>query len=300
MIYIQHGLASNEMHPAKHDLAGCLKKAERLEPISITPQNLKAQKYAAFYAITGEMTGTTRAKSNIQARDVLALDFDQVSPSIPDMNTLESQIKAAFNGYQWYLYPTISNGIKGLRARLLLPLDQPVNKADYKTLTAGVTNQLIKNDILSAADASSFSFAQLFGLPVRTQYTQGQLVRENAGALFPVGRFLAPFKAEIEAHRQVKRPFFVAGRLTNTRRTYTGDLLETILKGIPQGTENGGKGRNATLYEFSCFWLRSQGIRNIAGFRTFLDGVNAEFCQPPLSEHELDQVINSALRGVTK
>lgn len=298
MLYIQHGLASNEMRPAKSDLAGVLKKAERLDAITITPQNLKAQKYAAFYAITGEMTEETRALKNVIARDVLALDFDHVSPSIPDMDTLESKIKAAFNGYQWYLYPTISNGLKGLRARLLVPLDQPVNKADYKALTAGLTTLLIRDGLLTAADESSFRFAQLFGLPVKTQYnTKGQLVRVNEGALFPVGKYLATFLGMLEKQSQTKKPFLIAGQHKGGRRTYTGDLLETILKGIPDGNTPGSPGRNNVLYEFTCFWLRSQGIQNIEGFRKFLSGINSEFCQPPLNENELDKIINSALKG---
>ena len=299
MLYIQHGLASNEMLASKSDLAACMQEAEQQKALYITPENLKATKYAASYCITGEMTGNKRKLANIVVRDVLALDFDQVSPSIPDMDTLESQIKAAFNGYQWYLYPTISNGLKGLRARLLIPLDQPVKKADYKALTAGLTSWLIKAGLLTAADASSFSFAQLFGLPVKTQYTKGQLVRSSAGALFPVNRFLAPFKAQLEdeqAKGQNERPFLIVGRRYK-RKPYCGALLERILTGIPEGGGGNGKGRNSTLYEFACFWLRSQGINNISGFRTFLSGVNAEFCQPPLSENELDQIINSALKG---
>ena len=113
-------------------------------------------------------------------------------------------------------------------------------------------------------------------------------------------RFLEPFKAQLadqEAHRQNKRPFLIAGRQYRKQRTYAGNLLENILAGVPEGGGGNSKGRNSTFYEFACFWLRSQGIKNISGFRTFLSGVNAEFCQPPLSENELDQIVNSALKG---
>lgn len=93
--------------------------------------------------------------------------------------------------FAWYLYPTAKNGMRGTRARLIIPLDTPANKEQYEALAYGLTNYLIQQGTLTGADKSSFRFGQLFGLPIRNQFAKGSLVRINRGKLFPTESYTA-------------------------------------------------------------------------------------------------------------
>lgn len=190
-VYIEQGLTSKNMFVSKYDLEECLLRAEASPTVNITEENCDRIKATqGYYAISGEMVKLEHGTDNIVSRDALALDLDDVSPQIADFDDLEDEIRGVFN-VAWYLYPTAKNGMRGTRARLIIPLDTPANKEQYEALAYGLTNYLIQQGTLTGADKSSFRFGQLFGLPIKNQFTKGSLVRINRGKLFPTESYTA-------------------------------------------------------------------------------------------------------------
>ena len=220
---------------------------------------------------------------NIVSRDALALDLDDVSKQITNFDDLEDEIRSLFN-VAWYLYPTAKNGLKGTRARLIIPLDTPVNKEQYEALAYGLTNYLINQGTLTRADKSSFRFGQLFGLPIKNQFVKGDLVRINRGELFPTESYTA-FKGPEKPSR--------AGNYSTRSggQSYGASLLDRVFNGIPEGE------RNNSMFELACYFVKI-GIQNQTGLLDYLRLINSNYFSPPLGDDELIHVFESARKKV--
>lgn len=283
-VYIEQGLTSKNMFVSKYDLEECLLRAEASPTVNITEENCDRIKATqGCYAISGEMVKLEHGTDNIVSRDALALDLDDVSPQIADFDDLEDEIRGVFN-VTWYLYPTAKNGMRGTRARLIIPLDTPANKEQYEALAYGLTNYLIQQGTLTGADKSSFRFGQLFGLPIKNQFTKGSLVRINRGKLFPTESYTA-FKEPEKPSRAGDYPARSGGQ------SYGASLLDRIFNGIPNGQ------RNNSMFELACYYIKI-GVQNQAGLLDYLRLINSNYFSPPLGDDELIHVFESARKRV--
>lgn len=283
-VYIERGLTSKNMLISRYSLEECLLRAGASPTVNITEENcdhIKATK--GYYAISGEMVKPEHSTDNILSRDALALDLDDVSQQIASFNALEDEIRALLN-VAWYLYPTAKNGLKGTRARLIIPLDSPANKEQYEALVYGLTSFLIDQGTLTGADKSSFRFGQLFGLPIRNQFTKGDLVRINKGKLFPTESYTAFIKPE-SLTRAGKYPGRDGGQ------SYGASLLDRAFSGIPEGE------RNNSMFELACYYLKI-GVKNQTGLINFLRMLNSNYFSPPLKDDELIRLFESARKKV--
>lgn len=283
-VYIEQGLTSKNMFESDYSLEQCLLRAGTVPAVNITEGNcdhIKATQ--GCYAISGEMVKLEHGTKNIVSRDALALDLDDVSPQIANFDDLEDEIRGVLKG-TWYLYPTAKNGLKGIRARLIIPLDTPANEEQYTALARGLTNYLIDQGVLTGADESSFRFGQLFGLPIRNQFTKGDLVRINRGKLLSTGSYTAFIKPE-KPSRAGNYPARSGGQ------SYGAKLLDRTFNGIPDGQ------RNNSMFELACYHL-STGVQNQTGLLNYLRLINSNYFSPPLGDDELIHVFESARKKV--
>ncbi|WP_270849872.1 primase alpha helix C-terminal domain-containing protein [Lactobacillus delbrueckii] len=283
-VYIEQGLTSKNMFISDYELKECLLRAGTVPAVNITEENcdhIKATQ--GCYAISGEMVKLEHGTKNIVSRNALALDLDDVSPQIADFDDLEDEIRGVLKG-TWYLYPTAKNGLKGIRARLIIPLDTPANKEKYEALARGLTNYLINQGVLTGADESSFRFGQLFGLPIRNQFTKGDLVRINRGKLLSTESYTAFIKPE-KPSRAGNYP------TRNGGQYYGARLLDRVFSGIPEGE------RNNSMFELACYYV-GIGVQNQAGLLNYLRLINSNYFSPPLGDDELIHVFESARKKV--
>lgn len=283
-VYIEQGLTSKNMFVSKYGLEECLFRAGASPTVNITEENCDRVKATqGYYAISGEMVKLEHGTENIVSRDALALDLDDVSQQIANFDDLEDEIRSLFN-VAWYLYPTAKNGLKGTRARLIIPLDTPANKEQYEALAYGLTNYLINQGTLTRADKSSFRFGQLFGLPIKNQFVKGDLVRINRGELFPTESYTA-FKGPEKPSR--------AGNYSTRSggQSYGASLLDRVFNGIPEGE------RNNSMFELACYFVKI-GVQNQTGLLDYLRLINSNYFSPPLGDDELVHVFESARKKV--
>ncbi|APG70008.1 hypothetical protein LDE04_05170 [Lactobacillus delbrueckii subsp. lactis] len=281
-VYIEQGLTSKNMFVSKYGLEECLFRAETSPAVNITEENCdRIKAIQGYYAISGEMVKLEHGTDNIISRDALALDLDDVSPQ--DFDDLEDEIRGLFN-VAWYLYPTAKNGLKGTRARLIIPLDTPANKEQYEALAYGLTSYLIDQGTLTRADKSSFRFGQLFGLPIKNQFTKGSLVRINRGKLFPTGSYTA--------FKEPEKPSRAGNYSTRSGgQSYGASLLDRVFNGIPEGE------RNNSMFELACYFIKI-GVQNQTGLLDYLRLINSNYLSPPLGDDELIHVFESARKKV--
>ncbi|BBL27784.1 hypothetical protein LDE03_04450 [Lactobacillus delbrueckii subsp. delbrueckii] len=283
-VYIEQGLTSKNMFISDYELEECLLRAGTVPAVNITEENcdhIKATQ--GCYAISGEMVKLEHGTKNIVSRDALALDLDDVSSQIADFDDLEDEIRGVLKG-TWYLYPTAKNGLKGIRARLIIPLDTPANEEQYTALARGLTNYLIDQGVLTGADESSFRFGQLFGLPIRSQFTKGDLVRINRGKLLSTESYTAFIKPE-KPSRAGNYP------TRNGGQYYGARLLDRVFSGISEGE------RNNSMFELACYYV-GIGVQNQAGLLNYLRLINSNYFSPPLGDDELIHVFESARKKV--
>lgn len=283
-VYIEQGLTSKNMFVSKYGLEECLLRAEAFPAVNITEENCdRIKKKQGYYAISGEMVKLEHDTVNIVSRDALALDLDDVSPEIANFDDLEDEIRGVLK-HTWYLYPTAKNGLRGTRARLIIPLDTPANEEQYEALAGGLTKYLIDQGTLTGADKSSFLFGQLFGLPIRNQFAKGNLVRVNRGKLFPTESYTA-FKEPEKPSRAGNYPTRSGGQ------SYGASLLDRVFSGIPEGE------RNNSMFELACYCVKI-GVQNQTGLLDYLRLINSNYFFPPLGDDELIHVFESARKKV--
>lgn len=130
-------------------------------------QMIAYKKYSALGFISGEMSELKRTNKNLIRRDALILDLDDIGDITE--NDLKQKIHNIFYEVDYVLYPSVSNGVKGVRYRLVLPITEPVEEQDYKLLIRFVTHKILA-DIIKKPDASNETWSQLMLLPIVTQY----------------------------------------------------------------------------------------------------------------------------------
>lgn len=293
MLYTQRGLRTNLMTPSPKDLAYYLENY-RPERINLSGDSLA--KYKAtniYYAFAGELKNSIRKNANVLNRTAVALDLDFITEGLDDF-TLYDSLKLNLN-FKWWLYPTISNGFKGLRYRLIIPLATPIySEEDYKTLVAVVNYALQEKGILTRVDPSNKTWAQLFGLPVANQHYPASLdlVRSKPGELFPSdGETLATFKdfLKTEGIKASSSYSPSVGRISSKKKTYTAKLLTDFIQGITEGN------RNNKMLELASY-LIGIGLDNSNNIYNFLQVMNANYITPPLDNKELTSILKSAIK----
>lgn len=194
--------------------------------------------------IAGEMKALIRKNENLINRDCLILDLDDVTVSEIDLIAVIKQKLAKF---AYVLYPSVSHGLKGVRYRLVIPLDKPVNEQEYKLLIYFFLNKIL-DGIIHTADQSNLTWSQIQLLPVLTQYTkQEQIIVHDGEKLFPISdgldaakRWLKDYKQDTEGvtSRKLYKNTSQFNKGGSRYRNTTTELFESIVCGCEEGNRN--------------------------------------------------------------
>lgn len=183
--------------------------------------------------IAGQMTALIRKNDNLIYRDCLILDLDDV---IVSEKQLIDSVATELKGLEFVLYPSVSHGLKGVRYRLIVPLDRAVNEKDYRSLLEIFFNRILSK-VIRTVDKSNFTWSQIMLLPCITQYSNKDhlLICEDKRKL-PVDEVLLYMKDHTAKKRKAPVNKFKKGgsRYRNT----TTELFESLVAGCEEGNRN--------------------------------------------------------------
>ena len=182
MLYISEGYSTSLLK--EHDLNGMT----AFEMIATMPAKVFSgradnyKKHHAPYVISGYIEPNNqgqieRSNDTLIRRDLIFIDFDDVKLSEVD---LKMAIQDKLKDTNYILYPTISNGVKGVRYRLIVEPNRSLLEYEYRHVLKSIVD-LIGIEI----DESSFVWSQLQGLPTHRQNVKNYEVFVNRGKSFP-------------------------------------------------------------------------------------------------------------------
>lgn len=186
--------------------------------------------------ISGEMNALIRKNENVFTRDCLILDLDDVLVS---EERLIGAIREKFKAYQYVLYPSISNRLKGVRYRLVLPLVEPVKEQEYKLLIQFFSNKVFDR-IIGKVDESNSTWSQLMLLPVSTQYFKANIIVNESEKSLPVSNLIKGAKAWQNEQEPQKKTYDTTRykRGAHRYRNSTTQLFESLVFGCAEGNRN--------------------------------------------------------------
>lgn len=188
--------------------------------------------------ISGDMKALIRNNNNLVSRDCLILDLDDV---VVSESELIEVIRQKFNKFQYILYPSISHRVKGVRYRLIVPLDNSVNESDYKLLVHYANKKLLEG-VVGQVDDSNYTWSQLMLLPVITQHSSIEdIIINDTEKQLPTINLLEGAKVwsnQLKPKEQkfIRPAYFKSGgsRYRNT----TTNLFESLVLGCEEGNRN--------------------------------------------------------------
>ncbi|MFR3684809.1 MAG: primase alpha helix C-terminal domain-containing protein [Enterococcus sp.] len=243
--------------------------------------------------IAGEMKALIRKNENLISRDCLILDLDDVVVSEID---LIDAIKQKLDKFAYVLYPSVCHGLKGVRYRLVIPLDKPVNEQDYQVLVYFFSNKILEG-IIHNADQSNLTWSQIQLLPVLTQYIkQEQIIVHDGEKLFPISegldtakRWLKDFKQDADkvTSRKLYQNTSQFKKGGSRYRNTTTELFESIVTGCEEGNRN-----NRIAQITGGLLARAVDVKAVLE----LVKVANRYFTKPLSEKEVEKTFYSIAR----
>ncbi len=244
MIYVGKVIPSIMNEPINQNILDFLSKytPQKVTVPSDEEQQKKLKTRILNGFISGEMSALIRKNENLISRDCLILDLDDVTVSA---EVLKSEINREFKKFDFSLFPSVSNGMKGVRYRLVLPLDKSVQSQEY-SLIVRFFNERILQSVISVPDESNATWSQIQLLPVLTQYNhQEDILIHRTGKQLPVGALLEGartfFKGE-QASLSAKDTNFKGynkfKKGSSRYRNTTTELFESLVLGCKEGNRN--------------------------------------------------------------
>ncbi|MHC5250052.1 primase C-terminal domain-containing protein [Enterococcus sp. LJL90] len=236
--------------------------------------------------IAGKMSARVRKNENLVYRDCLILDLDDV---VVSEETLIQTIHKLLSDVSYVLYPTISHVLKGVRYRLVIPLDGAVKEADYKLLVRFFSEKLLKS-VLKNVDLSNGTWSQIQLLPVFTQHVhKGQVIIHEIETPFPLSQTLETARNWVVPQTKGKpvknlNQFKKGG---SRYRNATTELFESLVSGGEVGNRNN---RIAAI----TGGLLARAVNVTAVFE--LVKVANQYFDEPLPEEEVEETFFSISR----
>ncbi|EHN58599.1 primase C-terminal domain-containing protein [Oenococcus kitaharae] len=172
MIYLQKGLKNSHLTKQPTELSDWdwLKSYQPLERTEINSSDL-AHNYKenkAAFVLAGQMATLTRNDTNLTKRSILFFDIDGTDGD--DYQTAVSSVQSALAKIAYLIYPTVSNGYKGTRLRLAVPIDSTFDAAQ-RIQIGDYLRQLLPNNWQTDLTSYGSHWSQLAGLPVLNAYS---------------------------------------------------------------------------------------------------------------------------------
>lgn len=287
MIYTGKVIPSRMDEPIKKDMLDFL--------ISYKPQNVivpedeekqKELKTRVLRGvISGEMSALGRKNENLISRDCLLLDLDDVILSAEE---LKAEIFRKFKPFDYALFPSVSNGVKGVRYRLALPLNKNVQREEYSLLVR-FFNEKVLQRVIKTPDDSNATWSQIQLLPVLTQYNKKEdIFIHRTGKKLPVEKLLNAAKVffKIEQEQTENETKIFKNKLSVKSGSYLNNMLAEIFKGCELGN------RNNRVKELTVKFYR-QGVK--PSLILEIAKVANSYFLTPLKNDEVEGTVKSVL-----
>lgn len=178
--------------------------------------NIKLKQLKGF--ISGAMTEPIRNNDNLINRDAFILDLDDVVITESELLAYFERMKA--KGKEFIAYPSISNGLKGVRYRLILPLDEPVTDENIYKMCIQFINEILLKSMIGKPDNSNGTWSQLMLLPCLTEYNTADKIIVHDGEKWKLEAFVN--QAKVKGYHEQEKP------TEWTRKPYTGKYLSKL------------------------------------------------------------------------
>lgn len=286
MIYIARGYTGNKIQEVPTDLSDF--EAIRQSKIQVLSDVEKLHHYkrtTVHYFVAGEFKELVRNNMNLKHKTLITLDFDNMDTS---RDGFIEHLQQTIGGSRFYTFPSIRNGIEGLRYRVVIEPSRAVNIKENSTVMAYV-NRIIG---LEGYDETADTFSQLQGLKVTfgTKEAYEEECYLNQGEPLNIDEAIqlqeAYEKENPQAIKRKQKPFqFQVSR----KKTYTASLMEQLLEPIESGERNV---RMASLVGK----LFSLGMNAEATYE-WIHLINDNFVTPALREDEVNTIFRSILKA---
>lgn len=231
--------------------------------------------------ISGLMSEPIRNNDNLINRDAFILDLDDVVITESELLAYFERMKA--KGKQFIAYPSISNGLKGVRYRLILPLDEPITDENtYKSCINFINGELLKN-MIGKPDNSNGTWSQLMLLPCLTEYNTADKIILHDGEKWKLEAFVN--QAKVKGYHEQEKP------TEWTRKPYTNNTFNKFkycLELLAFGTDTGE--RNNTITKVVGY-LFAWGV-DVYAIEKLVQFMNIN-CEEPLLQDEVTSIVES-------
>ena len=260
-------------------------KLNRYQVIELSKEqlnNIKLKQLKGF--ISGAMREPIRNNDNLINRDAFILDLDDVIITENELLAYFERMKA--KGKQFIAYPSISNGLKGVRYRLILPLDEPITDENtYKSCINFINGELLKN-MIGKPDNSNGTWSQLMLLPCLTEYNTADKIIVHDGEKWKLKAFIN--QAKVKGYYNEQKP------TEWTRKPYTGKYLSKLDEymhllafGVQEGERN-----NTIARVVGYLFARDVNVHTIQKLVYNMNEAGGE----PLPTEEVDNIIISVAK----
>ena len=237
--------------------------------------------------ISGLMSEPIRNNDNLINRDAFILDLDDVVITESELLAYFERMKA--KGKQFIAYPSISNGLKGVRYRLILPLDEPVTDENIYKMCIQFINEILLKNMIGKPDNSNGTWSQLMLLPCLTEYNTAEKIIIHDGEKWKLRAFVSQAKANGYQEREkptewTEKPY----------KEYTGKYLSKLDEymhllafGVQEGERN-----NTIARVVGYLFARDVNVHTIQKLVYNMNEAGGE----PLPTEEVDNIIISVAK----
>lgn len=245
---------------------------ELVNRLSIPQININ--KYSRGVAVYGDLADSGkgkkyRADNNVIYRDVLVLDYDDIS----DLKALNEAFKTHLGAFSYFWHTSYSHHTEAPRLRLFIPLNERINGEDYRKYT-----KVLASKIGHKVDEGSYQPSRAMALPVIKDKSCAFVYRYNDAPILDC----STIEGWANEFKQEDTPITVS---------YKAKRGSTYWRDIAFGVAEGG--RNQALASIIGHLLR----RHVDGHLVYgLALAWGENCSPPMHKKEITKTFNSILR----
>ena len=247
--------------------------------------NIKLKQLRGF--ISGLMSEPIRNNDNLINRDAFILDLDDVVITESELLAYFERMKA--KGKQFIAYPSISNGLKGVRYRLILPLDEPVTDENIYKMCIQFINEILLKSMIGKPDNSNGTWSQLMLLPCLTEYNTADKIIVHDGEKWKLRAFVS--QAKENGYQEREKP---AEWTEKPYTEYTGKYLSKLdeyMYLLAFGVQEGE--RNTTIARVVGYlFARDVNVHTIQKLVYNMNEAGGE----PLPTEEVDNIIISVAK----
>nr|WP_253901107.1 primase alpha helix C-terminal domain-containing protein [Staphylococcus sp. CWZ226] len=231
-------------------------------------------KYSRGVAVYGDLADSDkgkkyRADNNVIYRDVLVLDYDDIS----DLKALNEAFKAHLGAFAYFWHTSYNHHTEAPRLRLFIPLNKRINGEEYRKYT-----KVIASKIGHKVDEGSYQPSRAMALPVIKDKNRAFMYRCNDAPILECPT-IEDWANEI---KQEDKPITVSYKAKRDS-AYWRDIAFGVLEGS----------RNQALASIIGHLLRRHVDGHLVYGLALAWGKN---CSPPMHEKEIAKTFNSILR----